>query len=275
MDIVETDYLRLWHELAIRRQGQFSSFNDRSRARAFDTASRRKNRGRQDSLLDFVKNYIGTEDTVLDIGAGTGRWSVPLAAVVSKVTAIEPSAAMADILMQNAREAGVAYKISLVPAIWEDAEVSISDLVVCFHAIYMSADFAAFIRKMEAHAKRACFLGVRCFTIDGVIQELSAKIRGVRHDSPNFIVAYNALYQMGIYANILMEEFHQTWTDPTFESAFDRAKRHLGLQGNQDNDELIRNVLERRLVLQEGEYHWPDSMSTALIWWKPATRYRS
>ena len=80
---------------------------------------------------------------------------------------------------------------------------------------------------------------------------------------------------MGIYANVLMEEFHQTWTDPTFESAFDRAKRHLGLQGNQDNDALIRNVLERRLVLQEGEYHWPDSMSTALIWWKPATRYRS
>ena len=269
MSTTEPDYIQLWQDLTTRGHGWFSSkFDRRDKAQAYDIASQKKNLGRRDILLDFVKQQLRPEDTAIDIGAGTGRWTIPLAGVISRVTAIEPSKAMSDILMYNAEKAGVAAKINLVSETWENAVVEKHDVVACFHAMYMSADFKAFIHKIESHARKYCYLGIRHFPIDGIIQELGEKIHGNRHDSPNFIIAYNALYQMGIYANVFMEDLQQTWTDPTLEDAFARAKRHLNLVDDQSYDKLVRMTLERRLIFQDNVFRWPDSMSTALVWWK-------
>ncbi len=272
MPTIEPDYLQLWRELARRRSkgdaSSFSYFDNRQRAQSFDTASRRKNQGRNDPLLDFVKTELRPDDAVLDIGAGTGRWTIPIASFVSRVTAVEPAAAMAEVLAGHAREAGVLEKITIVNSTWEKAQVEIHDVAVCFHSIYASEDFAGFVRRMAAHARRRCYLGVRHFHVDGIMQELSAEVHGTRHDSPNFMIAYNALYQMGIYANVLMEEFRQTWTDATLDDAFARAKRHLHLQDSSAHDALVRSTLERRLQRNAAGYRWPDRMATALIWWK-------
>jgi hypothetical protein len=110
-------------------------------------------------------------------------------------------------------------------------------------------------------------MGVRHFPINGIIQELHRKIHGYPHDGPNFIIAYNALYQMGIYGNVLMEELQHRWIDTTLDNAFERAKRHLHLRGSTGHDELIRETLKRRLTLMNGVYSWPDGMNSALIWW--------
>ena len=270
----EPDYLQLWKELARTGRGRspssFSYFDNKEKAEAFDAASRQKNRGRQDILLDVVKRELKPEDTVIDIGAGTGRWSIPLAEIAAQVTAVEPARSMSDVLVRNADEAGVRDKITLVHETWETADVGIHDIVVSFHSMYMSADLAAFVRKMEAHASRCCYMGIRHFRIDGIIQELSAKVHGTRHDSTNFVIAYNALYQMGIYANVFMEDFRRSWTDPTLETAFARAKRHLHIEDETAYDDLVRDTLERRLTHEGSSYRWPDSMTTALVWWRPS-----
>ena len=268
----EPDYLKLWRDLASagprRDASSFSYFDNRQKAQAFDSASRQKNSGKRDALLEIVKGELKPADTVLDIGAGTGRWSIPLAAVASQVTAVEPAVAMSDILIRNARQAGVLDKIKVVNQTWEAADAGIHDIVVCFHSMYASPDLAAFVRKMEKHARRCCYLGIRHFHIDGVIQELSTIIHGTRHDSPNFLIAYNALSQIGIYANVFMEDFRRTWTDSTLEDAFARAKRHLHIEEDTTFDDVVRQTLARRLTYDCAKYHWPDSMTTALVWWR-------
>lgn len=265
----EPDYLELWRELAMRGRHHFASrFDRKDRAEAYDAASKRKNEARPDQLLEFVKQQLRPEDSVIDIGAGTGRWTVPIANVVSRVTAVDPSSHMLALLNRNAEQAGVSSKITTVQAAWETAAVECHDVAICFHAMYMSTDFAAFIRKMEGCARRTCYLGLRHFPIDGIIQELCTTIYGTRHDSPNFVVGYNALYQMGIYANVLVEDFRQNWTDTSLDEAFARAKRHLRLEETTEHDSLIRSTLKRRLVLKNAVYEWPDGMSTAMVWWK-------
>lgn len=272
MRIEEPDYIELWRHLVLTRKGQVrqgqSLFNGREKAEAYDAGTRRKNRERADTLVKFVVNDLKPGDTAIDIGAGTGRWTVPLAEVASKVTAIEPAGAMMDILKRNAGEAGVVDKVNLVSSTWEEADVAVHDVVTCAHAMYMSPDFVNFVRSMESHARRSCYMGIRHFPINGIIQELHREIYGYPHDGPNFIIAYNALYQMGVYGNVLMEELQHRWSDTTLESAFKRAKRHLHLQEPSEHDELIRETLERRLKFKNGLYSWPDGMNSALIWWK-------
>ena len=267
--MIEPDYLQIWRDLVQQGGNTFTSaFNYRDKAEAYEVSTRRKNLGRRDDLLEMVKNELKPGYSVLDIGAGTGRWTVPLAKAAARVTAVDPAEAMLDVLKRNATEAGVIDKIDYVTATWEDADIGMYDFVVSFHAIYMSADFTAFIRKMEAHARRRCYLGLRHFPIDGIIQELATKIHGTRHDSPNFIIGYNALYQMGIYANVTVEEAGHSWADETPDTALNRAKRHLHLENSQAYDGLIRETLKQRLILKDGIFQWPDRMTTALVWWK-------
>jgi len=268
----EPEYLEIWRSLVKHSGSNFPhAFNRKDQAEAYEASTRRKNMGRRDTLLEKVIHEIKPDYTILDIGAGTGRWTIPLAKSAARITAVDPSEAMLAILKQNAAASGVADKIEIIQKSWEEAEVGRYDFVISFHAMYMSPDFAAFVQKMETHTKRRCYLGLRHFPIDGIIQELSAKIHGTRHDSPNFIIGYNALYQMGIYANVIIEDFQHNWTDDTIDDAFRRAKRHLLVENTTSHDTLVRDTLKRRLELKDGKYRWPDSMTTALVWWEPRT----
>ena len=261
----------LWRELSDRfrwPETRGSSGWREDRARHFDVASKRKSAERPDPLLEFLLSNLEPDYAVLDIGAGTGRFAIPMAKVAREVTAVEPSPNMSAFLRENAAAEG-ASNIRLVESGWEDAQVERHDVVFCSHAMYTTPDMVSFVRKMEAHAGAACFLLMRVPSHDGVMAELCTHVYGQPHDSPNFVVGYNVLYSMGIYANVMMEAFMRPWTNANLDDALERAKRHLRLGDDTTHDEMIQDTLARRLTLRDGEYHWPDGMRSALAWWKP------
>jgi len=268
----ETDWSALWRELANRPRikptaaGKKGSFERKERAQQFEVRTKKRNEERKDPLLEYVLNDLKPGETVLDIGAGTGRWTVPLAKKASQVTAVEPSAAMLDILKENAKEVGLT-NVEIIQSTWEAARVTPHDIAVCAHAMYQTPDIVAFARQMEANAARRCYLAIRLIPVDGVMAELSRKIYGNLNDSPNFIVGYNTLYLAGIYTNVLLEEGTFHWTSPDMGSAVDMARRHLYVGDSTQYDSLIRETLEKRLVPKDSVYQWPDGMRSALIWW--------
>ncbi len=104
----------------------------------------------------FVE-LIGEDGSVLDIGAGGGRWSVPLAARVAQVTAVDPSEAMTAALQQHA--AALANLEVLPTMSWPPPDASTVpsvDVVFNSHVIYFVDDIAAFLDAMEHHATRRC-----------------------------------------------------------------------------------------------------------------------
>ncbi|MFQ5825815.1 MAG: class I SAM-dependent methyltransferase [Dehalococcoidia bacterium] len=235
------------------------------RADSFDSAAKR--RGEEtDPLTEFVLKSLGPQSTVLDIGAGTGRWSIPMAKIAQKVTAIDPSPAMLAVLRQRIEAAGLA-NIDVVQARWEELEVEPHQVALCSHAMYASPDLLGFVHKMERSALWRCFLVMRVPSPDGIIGELSLRIYGQRHDSPNFIVGYNILCEAGILANVLMESETRPWTNDSLDDALERAKRHLGLRHNPEHDSMIHHLLTQRLTFRDGKYRWPDGMRSALVWW--------
>ncbi len=261
---METDWLKLWRELVLAGPPTSNS----RLAKSFKAHARKRNQ-RPDQLLDFILREIDGEITVLDVGAGSGRWTIPLAKTAKTVTAIEPSSSMVDNLHRNIASAEL-NNIQITQSSWEGAIVEPHDITVCAHAMYASPDLASFVRKIERYTTRACYLAMRLPPSDGIIGELSLDIYGCHHDSPNAVIAYNALYLIGIYANVLVENDIYRWTDNTFEEAFARAKRHLRLRASTTYDTLIRDTLAKRLSLIKNRYVWPDGMRSALLWWSPS-----
>ncbi|MCA1791649.1 MAG: methyltransferase domain-containing protein, partial [Thioalkalivibrio sp.] len=60
-----------------------------------------------DRTLREVRARIAPPARVVDFGAGTGRLAVPLARDGFRVTAVDPSPAMLERLVENAGQAGV------------------------------------------------------------------------------------------------------------------------------------------------------------------------
>ena len=260
---MDTDWLELWRELIMA--GPPTSKSELAKSYKVHT---RHGKERPDILLDFILSEIDSDTTILYIGAGSGRWTIPMARIADTVTAVEPSGTMLDNLHENIASANL-HNIQIIQSSWEDAVVKPHDITVCAHAMYSSPDLVSFVRKVEQHTTWTCYMAMRLPPSDGIIAELSYAIYRRYHDSPNAIIAYHALYSMGIYANVLVENDVNQWIDNTFDDAFARAKRHLRLQSSTTYDKLISDTLARRLSVANNRYIWPDGMRSALLWWTP------
>jgi SAM-dependent methyltransferase len=105
--------------------------------------------------IEVVSRLAGKGGSVLDIGAGTGRASLPLAALGHPVTAVEKSSDMATALRQEAALVPGSYRVLEVE--WP-AEVDHADVVMAAHVVYDVADIDTFLQAMQDHARRAVVL---------------------------------------------------------------------------------------------------------------------
>ena len=107
-----------------------------------------------DLLVNRLKQEVQPHHTLLDVGAGAGRLSLPLALNCRHVAAVEPSASMAQVLSQQMTDLSI-QNVSLIQAKWEEAEVEVADIVLCCHVLYVVADIERFVRKLESHARQS------------------------------------------------------------------------------------------------------------------------
>lgn len=272
-----TDWLQLWNDLVNLREWRYQQNetpenHDRWKSRAHDFDSHVRRRwAKPDSTRAFFVALLKAmpNSTVLDIGAGTGKWAIILAPHAKLVTAIEPSPSMIEKMQANLANEQI-NNIEIMQARWQDVSVTQHDISLCSHAMYGIPDFAQFIIKMQAATRHMCALLLRAPGMDGVMAEAAMKIWGHPHDSPNYHIALNALLQMGIFPNVLMEEpaSWEPWTHETLDAAFVEIKQRLRLSEHTEHDEFLRDLLQRRLKFQDGKYVWPQSMRTALIFWR-------
>ena len=272
-----TDYIRLWRQLAEARKdphapepttinaGEGDAW--RERARQFHERVLRR-WARPDSSRDYVQSQVDGDTTVLDIGAGTGSWTLLLAQKARHVTAVDPSRAMLEVLQENVASWEL-DNVSVVYGGWPDAVVEPHDVTLCAHAMYGYPDFPHFVRRiLDVTRRRVCLL-VRMPLPDGVMADAAMRVWGQPHDSPNGTIAYNALVQMGIFPDVLMENTGAwgEWKNASIEEALDETKRKLGLHGPSEHDDYLQGLLTERLTWDGGQFVWPPSMRSALITW--------
>ena len=278
---IATDWIRLWRELVeakTRSRAAKSRARGReddvwkTKARSFD-AKLRERWAEPDSSRRTVISALQAVPgaTVLDIGVGTGAWACLLARHARSVTAVEPSPTMIEVTEENMAAEGM-RNVQIVQGSWPDVSVASYDFSLCSHAMYGYPDLPAFVRRMMEVTRRTCFLVMRAPLADGLMAKAAMRIWGQPHDSPNFQVAYNAMLQMGLFPNVLMEDIG-LWrpsTSASLEEALAEVKRKFGLGTPSEHDVFLEELLSRRLTWRNGQYEWPSGVRSALVSWDVA-----
>jgi SAM-dependent methyltransferase len=240
------------------------------RAAAYKRVTRDEKRAteRELAVLD-----LRPTDTVLDVGAGTGRLAVPIAGTVARVTALDPSGGMLSHLRERmAAEGRTNY--SCVQMRWEDAaigrDVEPHDVVIAAFSLGFY-DLAAALKKLDAAARRSVYLfwhagewrsNEEMVLYRTVFGEEEAGQKGY----PDYVYPVNILHDAGIYPNVLI--YHAPW-DAVYDSVDEAVTTWVSMHHPELDDlspvcEYFSRVLRRNA---SGTYVETSVRQTAAVWW--------
>lgn len=111
-------------------------------------------------VLDVLQALARRESTWLDIGAGAGRYALPLALRVKQVIAVEPSAGMRRALRSGIDEHGI-ENVRVVPGPWPEMLAELgplpaADVAFIAHVGYDIEAIGPFLDAMERAAGESC-----------------------------------------------------------------------------------------------------------------------
>jgi SAM-dependent methyltransferase len=245
------------------------------RAAAYQRATRDEKKATEQELaiLDLRPG-----DTVLDVGAGTGRLAVPIARTAAHVTALDPSGGMLSILQERMTAEG-RNNYSCVRMRWEDTmvgrDVEPHDVVIAAFSLGFY-DLAAALQKLDAAALRSVYLfwhagewrsREEMTLYETVFGEEGATQKGY----PDYIYPVNILHDAGIYPNVRI--YRAIW-DTTYDSV-DEAVRNWVEMHNPGQDDLtpVREYFSRVLRRNDsGKYVEAAVRPTAAVWWMKEER---
>nr|WP_321351211.1 class I SAM-dependent methyltransferase [uncultured Methanoregula sp.] len=257
--------------LAVPRTGSSDSFwNDKKRLS--DHFIQNLNSWRREAEERITVMRIKDGSRVLDIGAGTGSLSVPLAAHGCDVVAVEPAEAMREALGLYEKQQNV-RPVKVIPKRWED--IVTEDLGEPFDIVFASyslmiTDIGPALLKMQA----ACRGQVHLFWF--LTQPYTAllntalwpKVHGVEFPGePTADCLWEVLYEMGIYANLAVEQSCEPAYFPTTGDAAKDFCRRLNCT-NPEQERAVREYCETSLVRTDMGYRVAGEALGAHIWWE-------
>ena len=224
----------------------------------------------RDPLFHRLSSIVTPEMSVLDVGAGSGRFTLALAPLARQVIAVEPNAAMLDYLRQDAQTLNLS-NISCYQSTWQDAPADLqADLVICSHVLYPLRDIVPFLAKLQQAAKQRCYIYMRTTPIDALTAHLWKHFHGdERSFPPTYIHALDVLREMGIFANVEIVMLPGSLRYPSLDVAVEELSELLILPGDEETREELRGLLAEWLVERDGMLVPPPrKMTCAIMWWE-------
>ncbi|PXY30123.1 class I SAM-dependent methyltransferase [Prauserella endophytica] len=137
--------------------------------------------------------------TVLDVGAGAGAASLPLAARSTLITAVDQDEGLLAEFRRRADALGVAARE--VQGGWPEVATGVppADVVVCHHVLYNVPDIVPFLTALTAHARRLVVVELAEAHPLTSLNELWLRFHGiVRPEGPTAGDAVAVLRELGI-----------------------------------------------------------------------------
>lgn len=238
-------------------------------ARARQLAARPADTGERDPLVTRLRRATGRRSTVLDVGAGPGRFALGLAPRVAHVTAVDSSGGMIDLLTKRARALGLA-NIEGVLGRWPDVEVAPAHLSVCSYVLPLIADAKGFLRRLDACTTERAFLYLGAASIDLLTDPLWRHFHGrPRRPGPTYLDAVAVLAELGIRADVEVVELPTRSRYPTLNTAVRSYRDQLLLPDDAAVRRELRGLLAPWLLADRGQLRPPlRSTPTAIVSWR-------
>lgn len=223
-----------------------------------------------DPFFNRLRSIITPQTSVLDVGAGSGRFALALAPLTRQVIAVEPNAAMLDYLRQDAVALNLT-NVSYSHNTWQEAPADLqADIVICSHVLYPIRDIVPFLAKLQRAARQSCYIYMRATPIDVLMAHLWKHFHGdARCYSPSYIHALDVLFAMGIYANVEVVSVPASLRYPSLDVAVEELAELLIVPGGEKTRAELRGLIAGWLVERNGMLVPPPrEMACAIMWWE-------
>ena len=214
--------------------------------------------------------------SVLDVGAGVGALTIPLARSVEAVTAMEPSPAMLEALRENLAHYHL-RNVTCIPAAWGKTEVPPHDLILVANVSPIFTDLLGFLTTAEPLARRAITLvqnvgpGTEKFYFGELYPLLLGRPYPGRDD---YLKTVTLLHSLGIYADVQIISYHfdQPFTD--LGEAVDFWKEQMRLTEPEQERRLV-GFLQSKLQRVGSRLVAPMRRQSAVLTWRVAQKDRA
>lgn len=212
--------------------------------------------------------FLEPSDEVLEIGPGPGTVTVPLSALVKKITSIDLSTRNISYLEKNLAEKGC-ENVEVINQNWlrmDDEELKNRyDLVFCSHFLWMIPDLEEHLTRMENASRKYCAIvqpAGRGPIVKDVFSEITGHEYGGEFEPDADYFAYPILREWGR----LLEVRHFSYTNTmTIDEKVRSTAQFIGRFVEVDNEkiEVIRKIVAP--LAENGIFK--ETQNAVVMWW--------
>jgi SAM-dependent methyltransferase len=224
-------------------------------------------RRQDDPIVDALLALARPGDTWLDIGAGAGRYALPLALRVHGVVALDASPGMLDGLRAGMATHGI-QNVRSLSGRWPISEPPQAEVALIANVGYDIADIGPFLDAMEETATRLCVavLAVRRPTwgADALWPAVHGEARATLPALPEFLALQ--LGRRRLFELRLVESPPQAYE--SFEAALTFARLQTWVEPGSPKDARLQTALRERLAERAGRwaFSWDPSLHGVITW---------
>ncbi len=226
-------------------------------------------------VLDVLQALARRESTWLDIGAGAGRYALPLALRVRALIAVEPSAGMRRALRTGIDEHGIA-NVRVVPGTWPGAvddlgPLPAADVALIAHVGYDIERIGPFLDAMEAAAGERCVAVMTDRSPGAVADPFWPLVHGEERVPlpalPDLLALLEARGRL--VDAVRVERSTRSFDSVDALAAF--LRRQLFIVEGGDKDVRFREVLRDMIVNRDGAWTLAEGPagSVGVVTWQP------
>lgn len=228
--------------------------------------------------LELLRTLVRPDETWLDIGAGAGRYALPVALLARGVIAVEPSATMRGALRSGIAEHGT-RNITIVGERWPEAlaelgEPPVADVSLIAHVGYDIEQIGPFLEAMDRATRRLCVAMLTDRSPASVADPFWPIVHGEdRVPLPALPELLEILQAMGRSVDLIRVD-RAPRTFESVEALTGFLRRQLWIVEGGEKDIRFRANLAGRIVEKDGGWTLadPPAGSIGIASWSPGSR---
>lgn len=229
--------------------------------------------GDQDPVLALLRTELPPGSSLLDVGAGSGRFAVPLAGEGIEVVAVEPNSVLVDLMLDEAERTGAVIRVRPIPIRFEDVPSSVrADVALCSYVLPLVPDAGPFVAKLDAAARNRVVLAMAAFGADPLHDVLWERLHGqALPPLPTWLDAVDLVAEVtGVRPTVDVLMSPQTVTHADLGAAVEHHRMSMTLPDDDATRASLRELLEPWYVPGEGGVRAVvPARPTAVLRWAP------